>query len=164
MRSRSADLRAVAGALALMLGACDAPPTSAATGDAGQESAPSFELTVGTGRDAFEELDAEGTLVLERGTQGLQHVYVSLRAPIPEGLHMIDVSLVRGDRALSAPTRISAPFLAIPGEDLAELAGQLVVVLEPDGATDGTPSTLRARVEPLGGGHGEAEREVRLRW
>jgi len=71
---------------------------------------------------------------------------------------------VRGGRALSAPTRISAPFLAISGEDLAELVGQLVVVPEPDGATDGTPSTLRARVEPLGGGHGEAEREVRLRW
>ncbi|MFN7699199.1 MAG: hypothetical protein ACK6CU_02590 [Deltaproteobacteria bacterium] len=83
--------------------------------------------------------------MLERGSQGLQHVYVSLRAPIPEGLHMIDVSLVRGGRALSAPTRISAPFLAIPGEDLVELVGQLVVVPEPDGATDGSARDARAR-------------------
>ncbi|MEO1266471.1 MAG: hypothetical protein AAFX99_00140 [Myxococcota bacterium] len=137
----------------------DAAPDS--TVDA--QEAPTFELTVGTGRDAFEPLDADGVLVLERGPQGLQHVFVSLRAPIAEGLHLIDLSITSDDRVVSAPTRVNAPFVSVPDEDFAELVGQLVVVPEPSGALD-VPATLRARVEPSVGGFGEVDREVRIRW
>ncbi len=124
---------------------------------------PTFELTVGTGQNAFEPLDAEGELVLERGPQGLQHVYVSLRAPLAEGFHTIDLSITVGDRVISAPTRVNAPFLSVPGEDFVEMVGQLVVVPEPNGAL-GVPGTLRAQVEPSGGGFGLVDREVQVRW
>ena len=64
---------------------------------------PTFELTMGTGQDAFEPLPDGGELVLERGSQGLQHIYVSLRAPIAEGLHLIDVTITSNGRVSSQP-------------------------------------------------------------
>ena len=82
---------------------------------------PTFELTMGTGRDAFEPLPDGGELVLERGSQGLQHIYVSLRAPIAEGLHLIDVTITSNGRVFSSPTRINAPFLSVDGQDFQSL-------------------------------------------
>lgn len=143
--------------------ALDVDVTPDSSADAQEVSEPTFELTVGTGQDAFEPLDADGMLLLERGPQGLQHVYVSLRAPIPEGLHLIDLSITYDDRTFSAPTRVNAPFISVPGEDFAELVGQLVVIPEPNDVLD-APATLRARVEPRDGGFGEVDREVRVRW
>ena len=73
---------------------------------------PTFELTMGTGRDAFEPLPDGGELVLERGSQGLQHIYVSLRAPIAEGLHLIDVTITSNGRVffLSNPNQRTFSF------------------------------------------------------
>lgn len=156
MRSRGLELLALG-----LLGACSSPGP-ADEPDAGL--APSFELVLGTGREAFEALDAEGTLELERGSQGLQHVFVSVRAPVAEGLHLVDVVVAGDDRALSAPTRVNAPFVEVAGRDVAELVGLLVVVPEPDGYTDGRRARLRVVVEPRSGGLGAAEREVQLRW
>ena len=127
----------------------------------GRES--TFDLTVGTGRDAFEPLEEGGVLILERGTQGLQHIYVSLRAPIAEGLHLIDLSLTFNNVRYSSPTRVNAPFLSVDGEEYAELVGQFVVVPEPSGVLD-VPATLRAQVEPSGGGFAEVVQEVTVSW
>ena len=145
----------------LALAACGESP--GASNDAIPESEPTFELTMGTGQDAFEPLDEGGVLVLERGSQGLQHVYVSLRAPIAEGLHLIDLSVTFNGRVFSSPTRVNAPFISVPGEEFAELVGQFVVIPEPGGVLN-VPATLRARVEPSAGGFGEVVREVRIRW
>jgi len=123
----------------------------------------SFELTMGTGKAAFERLDDGGVLVLERGSQGLQHIYVSLRAPIAEGFHLIDLSLTYNGEVFSSPTRVNAPFLSVSGEELTELVGQYVVVPEPTGVLDVT-ATLRASVASSDGGYGEVLREVRVRW
>lgn len=139
-------------------------PSTPIVRDAGEDLPSSFELTIGTGRDRFEELDAEGTLVLERGTQGLQHVYVSLRAPVTEGLHPVELSIFEGEHVLSAPTRLSVPFVAMEGSVTAEMVGQLVVVPDPSGFTEGRPATLRARVDSRADGVGTTERVVRLRW
>jgi hypothetical protein len=126
---------------------------------------PTLALSVGTGRDVFEPLDAQGTLVLERGSQGLQHVYVSVRAPVQEGLHLVDLRIDGDDRVLSAPTRLSAPFLEVPEAGVSECVGLLVVVPSPDGHTDGRAAVLRVDVEARdGGGRGVLERSVQLRW
>ena len=124
---------------------------------------PTFELILGTGRDAFEPLPEGGELVLERGNQGLQHIYVSLRAPIAEGLHLIDVTITSNGRVFSSPTRINAPFLSVDGEDFSELVGQFVVVPEPTDVLD-APATIRARVELNDVDFGQIERSVRIRW
>jgi len=124
---------------------------------------PTFELTMGTGRDAFEPLPDGGDMVLERGSQGLQHVYVSLRAPIAEGLHLIDVTITSNGRVFSSPTRINAPFLSVDGEDFSELVGQFVVVPEPADVLD-APAVIRARVELNDVEFGQVERSVRVRW
>ena len=123
----------------------------------------SFELTMGTGKAAFETLDDGGVLVLERGSQGLQHIYVSLRAPIAEGFHLIDLSLTYNGEVFSSPTRVNAPFLSVSDEGLTELVGQYVVVPSPTFVLDVT-ATLRASVASNDGGYGEVVREVRVRW
>ena len=124
---------------------------------------PTFELTMGTGRDAFEPLPDGGELVLERGSQGLQHIYVSLRAPIAEGLHLIDVTITSNGRVFSSPTRINAPFLSVDGQEFSELVGQFVVVPEPTDVLN-APATIRARVELNEVEFGQIERSVRVRW
>lgn len=57
-------------------------------------------LEVGTGEDTFVPLAAGGVLDLVPGPQGLQHVFVSVRAPLP-----VDPTLPRGtvETALWAP-------------------------------------------------------------
>jgi hypothetical protein len=87
-----------------------------------------------------------------------------LRAPVSEGLHPIELSIFDGDRVLSAPTRLSAPFVAMEGSATAEMVGQLVVVPDPSGFTEGRPATLRARVDSGANGVGTTERVVHLRW
>ena len=123
---------------------------------------PTFELIMGTGRDAFEPLQKEANWCLSRN-QGLQHIYVSLRAPIAEGLHLIDVTITSNGRVFSSPTRINAPFLSVDGEDFSELVGQFVVVPEPTDVLD-APATIRARVELNDVDFGQIERAVRVRW
>jgi hypothetical protein len=148
--------------MAVLLAAC--PSAVPSHSDPETEREPTFELEVGTGRDAFEEIDAEGTLVLEKGPQGLQHVYVSLRAPVTEGFHSVDIAIEAVERPLSAPTRVNAPFVMVPGQAFAEMVGQLVVVPNPEGFTDGRSATLRAHLETQSGDFGAAERVVHLRW
>jgi hypothetical protein len=147
---------------AVLLSGC--PSVESGPSDSEPASEPSFDLTVGTGRDAFEVLDSRGTLVLERGPQGLQHVYVSLRAPITEGFHAIDIAIESEGRLLSAPTRVNAPFVAEPEDQFVEMVGQIVVVPDPNGFTDGAPATLRARLESRSRGFGMTERVIHLRW
>ena len=145
----------------LTFAACgEAPEVS---DDAVPERETTFELILGTGKTTFEPLEDGGVLVLERGSQGLQHIYVSLRAPISEGFHLIDLTLTFDDHVYSSPTRVNAPFLSVPGEGVTELVGQYVVVPEPTGVLD-VPATLRASVESSVGGFGEVVREVRVSW
>lgn len=155
-----AELRALGSVLLVV--ACEAPATSrdASPIDAAQPSA--FAVALGTGSAMFEPLDAEGTLVLERGPQGLQHVYVSVRAPVEEGLHEVEVIIERDARVLSAPTRLRVPFLREADRE-AEATGLLVVVPDPSGFTEGESARLRVRVEAAGA-WGASERDVRLRW
>ena len=101
--------------------------------------------------------------MLERGSQGLQHIYVSLRAPIAEGLHLIDVTITSNGRVFSSPTRINAPFLSVDGQEFSELVGQFVVVPEPTDVLN-APATIRARVELNEVEFGQIERSVRVRW
>ena len=147
--------------LILAIVSCGDSTDETVESSSGRES--TFDLTLGTGRDSFEPLEEGGVLILERGTQGLQHIYVSLRAPIAEGLHLIDLSLTFNNVRYSSPTRVNAPFLSVDGEDFTELVGQFVVVPEPSGVLD-VPATLRAQVEPSGGGFAEVVQEVTVSW
>jgi hypothetical protein len=151
--------------LCLLLAGCGSGANAAdAASDLDARREPNLELMVGTGRDDYQELDASGTLVLERGPQGLQHVYVSVRAPVEEGLHRVELTVEGEDRVLSAPTRMNAPFLGIPASPMSECLGLLVVIPSPDGYTDGRTATLRVEVESRGGDRGLFERPVQLRW
>lgn len=111
-------------ALALLLAGCaedahDDAPVSA------------FAIALGQGVDAFTPLDDGDTLLLERGTQGYQHVYIAVRAAIPPGFHPVAVSLVdaSGDNAAS-PYRVGVPFTAVD-EPWSEVVGLQVVIPEP---------------------------------
>ena len=87
----------------------------------------------------------------------MQHIYVSLRAPIAEGLHLIDVTITSNGRVFSSPTRINAPFLSVDGQEFSELVGQFVVVPEPADVLD-APAVIRARVELNDVEFGQVER------
>lgn len=143
-------------ALVLLLAAC---------GTATEES-PAPRVEVGTGRQ-FTAL-AEGALLeLVRGSQGGQHVFVSLRAwGLSPLTAQVELSLVRVDdgRVVSAPHNLRLPFQ--PGADPtapATLEGLLLVVPDPELAVD-REVRLVANVHAESGALATDARTATLRW
>lgn len=127
-------------------GECDAPADTAAA----FVCASDFGLQIGTGESAFEPL-GDG-FVLHKGSQGLQHIVVSLSADVaPEALP-IDRALVRlvprrGDGA-ELPT-LEVGYALTPTGDHVEARGVLLVFDDPALVVD-QDITLSASLEPVG--------------
>jgi hypothetical protein len=108
-------------------------------------------LEVGTGRQQFTPLSDGDTLRVQRGCQGGQHVFVSLRAwGLPSDPVMVELSLTRTEdgQKVSLPYRVRYLFAQSTEEGTPdELPGLLLVVPEPDQAV-GKQVRLTATVEP----------------
>jgi DNA-binding beta-propeller fold protein YncE len=104
-----------------------------------------FELTIGTGASTFEPLPE--SLVLERGTQGLQHIYVSLETSVdnlPAGLHPVTLALRTGsDETPKARMTLTVPWSS---QASSRVVTGMVFVIEDPAPLLGVPLTLSATV------------------
>ncbi|MFY0526970.1 hypothetical protein ACN28I_28805 [Archangium gephyra] len=150
--------RAVLLALGLWLAGCgvgESPPP-----------APPPRLEVGTGRH-FTVLGEGATLELVRGSQGSQHVFVSLRAwDLTPLTARVTLSLARTEDGLrvSSPYEVRLPFEAATTPDApAELEGLLLVVPDPSPAL-GREVRLTASIETQSGERATDTRSATLQW
>lgn len=123
-------------------------------------------IEVGTGR-RFTALQAGATLALVSGSQGSQHVFVSLRAwELSPLTALVELSLTRTEdgREVSAPYKVRLPFE--PGTDSeapATLESLLLVVPDPALAV-GHEVRLTATVQSESGERATDARTVTLQW
>ena len=148
----------------LLCGACGT--SDAGSGPGGDGGAASATVELGTGQDDFVPFEDGETLALHRGTQGLQHVFVSLRTRglEPRGV-LIDLGLTR-DRdgaRVSVPFEVRLSVSPVDGEDYAKLAGLIVVVEFPEEALD-EELTLEARLTDGRDRVATASRPVQVDW
>lgn len=109
-----------------------APCVSTDTGP-GADCVSAGLLTVGTGTDAFTEHAAGDPWPLERGSQGLQHVMLSLRAPIdpttlPVPRAALTVSAWRVEDGQAVSTAFTSGWALDPVEGGSEVLGVRVVL------------------------------------
>lgn len=146
-------------ALGLLLAGC---------GDASSSDAPHSppRVEVGTGRE-FTVLEEGATLELVRGSQGSQHVFVSLRAwELSPLTAQVELSLARTEdgRAVSAPYKLRLPFEPGSGAEApATLESLLLVVTDPELAVD-REVRLTATVQSESGARATDARTVTLQW
>jgi len=126
---------------------------------------PTLELGIGEGLySSFEDND---TLGMVSGCQGLQHVWVAMRATNidPRGT-LIDVGIRRAsdDVMVSQVFRVRLSMQPVPGNDgLYELYGLTIIVPEPDEAL-GEDLMLTATVTDRDGVEIFDERPIRVEW
>lgn len=109
---------------------------------------PSPRLEVGTGQQFTPLADGE-TVLLQRGCQGGQHIFVSLRAwGLPPDPVMVDLSLMRTEdgQRVSPPYRVRLLFAQGTGEAPDELTSLVFQLIHPDQAV-GRTVRLMASVE-----------------
>lgn len=116
-----------------------------------------FVLDLGTGADVFEPLG--GSLLLERGAQGLQHLMLAFSASeVPAGFHVTTAALYAAGGSEETPRARMA--LTIPWSE-GQATGILFVIEDPARVVD-VPLELVATVSGPGGlGCGRAPVEVR---
>lgn len=123
-------------------------------------------LRLGEGESEFRAIEDGDTLLVARGCQGSQHVWISLRS---EGLDPRRVAVqltlaVQSDGtpvALSLDTQLS--FTPDPSGGFAQLTGVTLQVPLPEDAI-GQDLVLRGRLEDRAGVTATAERRVRIAW
>ena len=152
-----------------MSGCGDPPPTldggtdAGATGDAPPTE--NGDLQVGTGELEFSPVVEGQTLLLARGCQGSQHVWISLRvnpAFNPRGM-VVALDLLRASdgarRSLEFVVRLTFDM----GPGVLQLAGLTLQVPEPDMAI-AEDIVLVASVRDSAGRVARASRNVRIAW
>jgi len=155
--------------MALTLGSwltgCGVSPVADAGGDVGDAPAPeNGELELGTGELAFVPITEGETLLLARGCQGSQHVWISLRASTafnPRGMN-VQLDLVRPDGL-----RRSLEFLVRLTFDVSAtgllLLGITLQVPDPE-VTIGESLLLIATITDANGRAARATRGVQVVW
>lgn len=128
-----------------------------------------LEIELGTGTERFEPLEEGTTLTLERGSQGLQHVYVSVRGLAPPGFRRVAIAISVDPRPvepwLVEPFVIRAPWSASPeAEARSEVVGLVVVVEAPDALIAASQAHLHVRVQDGEERGGWASQRVRVAW
>ncbi len=127
---------------ALALAACDRPPiTVAGDGGAPPDAGPTGVLQLGEGEGEFRAIEDGDTLLIARGCQGSQHVWLTLRSSEmdPRGVIVdLDLTRARDGERVSAPLHVRLSFEPIDGQ-----AAQLT------GLTLQIPDALRALREDL---------------
>lgn len=167
MRRPKTTGRAVASAIpfvVLLAAACGGDGADPDAGGRADGAAASLEI--GTGADRFVPIEDGETLGMVRGTQGLQHVFVSLRSRglAPRGA-IVELALVRGrdGEVVSNPFEVRLSLTPVEGEGYAELWGLLLVIEFPDEAL-GEALTLEASVVDSDGREATASKAVRVEW
>lgn len=167
---------AVDGALDAMIAADAGPDAMPARPDAAPEAADAgppegppqpasdFALGLGLGIDRFVEVEHGATAALQRGCQGAQHVWLSLRSPALEpGAYVMTLSAARaGDGVEAVPAHdLEFPWTAA-GEGAELLGVQLVIfdaLLVVDAEVD-----VRVEVQAGDGRVGRAVHRLRIEW
>jgi hypothetical protein len=131
--------------------------------DAGQ---PALRLVLGTGAPGiFLDIVNGQRLLLQRGCQGSQHIYFSLRAwGVTQPRPRVSLVVVEdgASRSLSAPYSLQLPFESVGGADFVQWTGLTPVVEEPADVV-GKTVKLRARIDD-GTASASDERTVRVEW
>lgn len=142
-------------------GVVDVPDASSAAPDAGQP----LRLVLGTGAPkAFVDVANGQQLPLQRGCQGSQHIFFSLRAwgvtqPRPRLTLIIEDP---GGRQVSSPYSLQLPFEPVTNADFVQWTGLTPVVEEPADVV-GKTVRLRARLDD-GTASASDERTVSVQW
>jgi hypothetical protein len=159
-----AQVGMVAVGIVMFLAGCDGMPNV----DAGPSDAGYFDplLEVGTGEGSFSSFEDGDTLRLFCGTQGLQHVWIALRAwgidprgPIQEMELRRDVD----GEVISQIFSVRLTMGSVAGQPYHELVGLQLVVPEPDRGI-GEDLTVWVRTSPMNQPALEVERDIRIDW
>lgn len=148
---------------ALDMASTDAASLDAAPGDMAAPDAGDFPLELGGGEEQLTQLADGDEVLLHRGCQGAQHIWISLRAPTLEpALYPVTLAISHPDGAEAVPAHtIDYDFAAAdPG---AELIGVTLVVFDPL-AVIGQPVDIHATVETGDGEVGRDTRRVTVEW
>jgi hypothetical protein len=163
-RTRMASWALVLGVAGLALG-CSVPPGD---GDAsvGDASAAVGVLQLGEGERSFRAIEDGDTLLLARGCQGSQHVWMTLRAldMDPRGM-VVQLSLGRaGDGSpVTSDFRLRLSFTPEGTGTASQLTGLTLQVPMPESAL-GQDLVLRGRLEDRAGVVALSERRVQIAW
>lgn len=155
--------RALGLVLALLVASCSA---SGQGPDAGPSDAGPLALVLGTGERAFTPITEGQTVQLARGCQGLQHVWIALRATgiAPRGVHVrLSLTRVSDGVVVSAPFDTPITFAPDPGGVYFDLTGLMLVVPTPDLAL-GAPLVLRGEIVDREGRGTSAMLDVMIEW
>lgn len=149
--------------LALALAGCAAPVM---LDDASVTDAGPLALELGTGEHAFTAIADGDTLLLARGCQGLQHVWIALRAtgiaPRGVGVHL-ELTRDSDGGLVSAPFDTAITFTPDATGAFVELTGLMLVIPTPDAGLV-QPLVLRGIVTDRAGRTTGAMRSVTLAW
>jgi hypothetical protein len=142
-------------------GVADVPDASSGTPDAGQP----LRLVLGTGAPgAFATVTNGQQLPLQRGCQGSQHIFFSLRAwGVTQARPRLTLAIEDGSgRQVSSPYSLQLPFEPVANADFVQWTGLTPVVEEP-GDVVGKTVTLRARIDD-GATNTSDERTITVQW
>ncbi len=127
---------------------------------------PGPTLAIGTGCLAFRDVSNGDTLPLVEGSQGLQHVWVSLRAQrISPRAAVIRMELTRisDDEVTAQPFRLRTDLVPSSTGEFSEAIGLTLRTFDPDATISGR-MRLHAQIEDSGGVIVDATREVMVAW
>lgn len=153
--------------MAAVVGCSTAPP--AVDGSVG-DAAISYvgALSLGEGERGFAAIEPGRTLLLARGCQGSQHVWITLRLRDlePRGpIVRLELRRVRDDLVISAPLQLRLSFTPDESGDFAQLTGLTLQVPDPDAHLDEDLVLEAVVVEGLDRTRGaRAEETVRIAW
>lgn len=158
----------VALALVSALSACsgEVPPGGDADGGRDDAAVAQGTLRMGEGELEFREIVEGDTLLIARGCQGSQHVWMTLRSEDmdPRGM-IVELSIVRAsdETLVSGAFRLRLSFTEDASGEFAQLTGLTLQVPDPD-AVLGEDLVLRGRIEDRAGVEARSERRVRIAW
>lgn len=150
----------------LLLGGC---PTDPQGSDASPDAVSPGTMTLGTGGvGEFVELSDNDTVLLARGCQGGQHVWMGMRVTgidTAPALIQMEARRIRDERMMSVPYQVRLTFDAVAGEDYTQIDGLQLVIPQPDEVLNEDIRILVVVTEnQTGGASVEAERTVRVEW
>lgn len=122
------------------------------------------ELALGEGQDALRPIADGDTLLLARGCQGSQHVWIALRARglDPRGV-FIRLALLRASDGVQVSLEFYVRLSFEPTGDALELRG-LTLQVELPGEAIGQDLVLRGELVDRAGHGARAERRVQIAW
>lgn len=147
--------------LALALASCT---PSVMLPDGGPSDAGPLSLSLGTGQHEFTPIAQNQTLLIARGCQGLQHVWISLRATgiAPRGVH-VQLWLTRTSDEVMVSAELDTAITFTPNGERDDLSGLMLVIPLPDAAI-GQPLRLEGQITDREGRGTSATVPVTIAW